>query len=124
MYALGQKYDIRSLQEAALQNFARALEYAWNHPDFVKVIVMVWQRDDSADLREEVAKAIQTHKAALCEKPEVVELLGRTKALAYSLWARTDPKVSARGETGRMRCLSRRERLEQGQETYCEDCSG
>lgn len=87
VYALGCKYQIPSLQSAALKKFEEAAALAWATDEFVHAVHLVHTTTPDSDkgLRDVTARVILEHDDELCNKPAMEAVVRSFDGLAYGL---------------------------------------
>ena len=88
MYTLGSKYMIESLKAIALQKFTEAVKYAWNHPDFIVAVRVVYTTTPHSDkgLREVALRTLLDHSAILSRKDDLEACICSMDGLAYEMF--------------------------------------
>ncbi|RMZ00526.1 hypothetical protein D0860_07962 [Hortaea werneckii] len=87
VYALGCKYQIPSLQSAALKKFEEAAALAWATDEFVHAVHLVHSTTPDSDkgLRDITARVIVEHGDELCTKLAMEAVVRSFDGLAYNL---------------------------------------
>ncbi|EMC94017.1 hypothetical protein BAUCODRAFT_158650 [Baudoinia panamericana UAMH 10762] len=87
MYALGSKYGIHSLQDAALGKFMKAATYAWNSEAFVVALRLVYTTTPENDkgLRNVATQTLLRHEDVLLRKGSMEKCMRSIDGLAYDL---------------------------------------
>lgn len=85
VYAIADKYDIRTLRQLAVTKFMRACELWWDNVEFAQAALEAYSTTVEEDgcLRDVVVKTITTH-TGLIEKPDVAAVIRET-LLSYDL---------------------------------------
>lgn len=102
MYALGEKYDLNSLKDAAQAKFKTAIETAWSGPSLARTARLVFSTtaDEDDGLRAIVVKTIQSHRKDLQAKADVESTIMGIERLSYRLWKdATNPAESSEDPT-------------------------
>jgi hypothetical protein len=88
VYALGEKYQIAALKEAALKKFEGAVETSWSSEDFRNSVRIVFTSTAHQDkgMRNLVTRIISQHRRELAANPDMETTVRPIDGLAYELW--------------------------------------
>lgn len=87
MYALGSKYDILDLKQAAQKGYKDTVSTAWNGKEFARAIRLAYTTTPEEDkgLRDITSQTILQHREVLLAKEEIEAAVRSIERLPYAL---------------------------------------
>lgn len=88
VYAVGEKYDLPSLKQLAVEKFQRGSKIAWENEDFYRAVQIAFTTTSDSDkgMRNAVTEVILAHARRFANNRDMEAVVRSVDGLAYDLW--------------------------------------